>query len=314
MNKSRATGWEVMRSADGSILQSAIETRPINDYHSAGRANGWITRAVVLQTYFADEDAERTGAGNQRCILCDVRTYGRYQRHLNRVPVLQRTHGLFDHDIYIPRPSRQDIEKGTLRTGSAANSGIAPTGAHLMDGDHVLIGFLDNDVTQPVILPFAMAHPSSRYVPEAADARAKRIRYNGVLVEWDKDSNFKIDATEAASDVLGTNGAEESVSGTGGQITLVTTDGSSKTSIHLNEQGQILFGSDPTTPSDEPLVLGNLWIDFMGRLLLAISQLTVGTGVGPSTIPINFQDFLDLKTEAEAKTQVSDFIFARKAY
>lgn len=313
MIKARSTGWEVMRSENGSLLQSAIPSRPVNFNHSAGEANGWITRAVVLQTYFADED-ERLGVGNQRCITCDVRTYGRYQRHLPRVPVLQRSHGLFDHDVYIPRSASQDIDQGQLRTGAAADANQAPTGAHLIDGDHVLIGFLDNDSSQPVILPFVMPHPSSRYVPEASDGRVKRIRYNGVLLEWDADSNFKIDATEAANEVFAANGVEESASGTGGQITLVTTDGTNKTSIHLNEQAQLLLGSDPTTPSDEPIVLGNLWIDVMKQLIDAILALTVGTAVGNSTTPINFQTFLDLKADIEAKNQVSDFIFAKKEH
>jgi hypothetical protein len=183
-----------------------------------------------------------------------------------------------------------------------------------MDGDHVLVGFLDNDPSQPVILPFVLAHPSSNYVPLKAEGRVKRMRHNGVLLEWDKDGNIRIDATESAKSELDRLGKEQSNSGIGGQITLVTTDGTNQTSIHLNEQGQILLGSDPAFPSDEPLVLGNLWISAMGELLDAIANLTVGTGTGPSTTPINFLEFDALRTKINNKLHVSDFIFAKKAY
>lgn len=310
---SDSTGYEIMMTEDGNILQSGARSRAEVKHRDVDNVQGWITRAVVLQTYYADEDSRSTWLKtNQKCVLCDVRTYGRYSRPLFKVPVLQRSHGLWDADIYVPRGSKVNIEGGACVPMPSDQQG--PTSAERLDGDHVLIGFMDNDPQQPVILPFVLAHPASRYTPKATDGRVRRIRHNGVLVEWDKDANFKIDATGAAKADLLNTGAEVSNSGIGGQVTLVTTNGVNQTSIHLNAAGQILLGSNPATPSSEPLVLGNLWISIMDELIDAIKALTVGTGTGPSSTPINFATFDAIKSKIDQKLHVSDFIFARKTY
>jgi hypothetical protein len=300
----------------GMLLQSGMQGRPANHYQDLESTNGWITRAVVLQTYYADED-DRNGwvsNGLQRCVLCDVRTYGVYQRVLRKVPVLQKKQSLWDEDIDIPRPATLNLQGGILRTGSAADSGYPPTAAEDLDGDHVLVGFLDNDPSQPVILPFEMPHPNSNYRPEQANGRVRRLRYKGILMEWDSSSNFTIDATGAAKEALLEQGVEDSASGSGGQITLKTSDGNNQTSIHLNAAGQILFGSDPAVVSTEPMVLGNLWISLMEELIEEIKRITVGTGVGPSTVPLNIVQFEAIKTKVTQKLHVSDFIFGKKSY
>jgi len=309
----RSTGWEVMATENGDVLQSGVYTRPENHYQDLNTVMGWVTRAVVLQVYFPEEDDRNAWTeGKQRCLTCDVRTYGRFQRNLFRVPVLQRTHALWDEDLYVPRPSRLDLDGGSIISQPSGDE--QPTPADRLDGDHVLIGFLDNDPQQPVVLPFSMAHPSAQYVPSAADGHTRRIRHNGVALAWDSDGNVTLDATEAARELLGDKGSEESNSGTGGKITLITSDGTNKTSIQLNEKGQILLGSDPQSPSDEPIVLGSQWISIMGELIDAILALTVGTGVGPSSVPVNAAQFSAIKAKIDAKLHVSDFIFAKKAH
>lgn len=49
--------------------------------------------------------------------------------------------------------------------------------------------------------------------------------------------------------------------------------------------------------ADESIVLGNKLNDWLGQLIDAIAQLTVGTPVGPSTPPINVAIFNKLKTQ-----------------
>jgi hypothetical protein len=323
MDHAHLTGFEVMETSDGNILQSGAKSRPTNNHLDVDNVQGWITRAVVLQTYYADEDqrfGKTAGAPSggfpsktQKAVLCDVRTYGRYSRVLPKVPVLQRIHGVWDQDIYIPRGARTNITGGDLVSDPSDNK--QPTSAEQMDGDHVLVGFLENDPQQPVVLPFVMAHPNSGYTPEQAGGRVRRIRHNGTLVEWDGAGNLTLDATGSAAADIRTDGAETSNSGVGGQITLVTSDGSNQTSIHLNAAGQILLGSDTAVPADEPLVLGNLWISVMGDLINAIKAITVTTPSGPSTLPLlNAASFDAIKAAIDAKTHVSDFIFAKKAY
>jgi hypothetical protein len=203
MSQSRLTGYETMRTARGDVLQAGVKSRPSVKHQNLESTDGWITRAVVTATYYADEDDR---GQDQRSIVCDVRTYGRYTRELPKVPVLQRTHSLWDHDIYTPRPARQDIEGGDL-VGSGSKD-KEPTSAEKLDGDHVLIGFLDNDPNQPVILPYTLVHPKANYRPLAADGHVRRIRHNGVLMAWDKAGNFSIDATGGAAEVFGSKGSE----------------------------------------------------------------------------------------------------------
>ena len=308
-----ATGYETMRAGDGSVLQAGIPSRSISMHHDISSVQGWITRAVVIKTYFTEEDT-RSGwtKGVQRNILCDVRTYGRYSRSLAKVPVLQRTQGRHDEDIYIPRDSRQDIEGGTLATGGTKST-ARPSAAESMDGDHVLIGFLDNDPQQPVVLPFVFSHPKSACQPTAAIGRVKRMRHQGTLVEWDKDGNFTIDATGVAAEILGPKGTEVPAPGKG-KITLVNKDlGGSKLSVILDASsapGKLLLGSDPLVPSTEPFVCGNLLVTAVNALVDQIKAITTVGSPSPHTISPASQAQLEAAKAAFAAA-LSAFIFGK---
>jgi hypothetical protein len=305
-------GYDTVEMPDGSILQAGVWSGP--DWDST---EGWITRAVVLKTYFADDHLWKNRAwaqeGQNRVVVCDVRTLGRRSRDLKAIPVAQRTSGLFDEDIYIPRGASKNIEGGPLVSEGKAE-GSQATAAEVTDGDYVLVAFLESDPHQPFILPFCFPHPNAKNFPKQEDGRVKRFRHNGTLIKWDENGNLTIDATGAAKDELDANGEEQSASGDGGQITIKTSDGTNVTSIHLDNTGQVRFGSDPTSAADEPMIMGNLWIDVMGRLIDAITQLTVIASGSPSSTPVNTAAFLALKTEIESKAQVSDFIFGKKAH
>jgi hypothetical protein len=258
---SRATGYETMRTRTGDVLQAGVKTRPAAAHHDLTSTYGWITRAVVTATYYADEDQR---GHDPRSMSCDVRTYGRYTRELPKVPVLQRTHGLWDYDIYTPRAARQDIEGSDLiGTGS---KGKRPTSAEKMDGDHVLIGFLDNDPNQPVILPFTLGHKNANYRPAAADGHVRRIRHNGVLMAWDKDGNFSIDATGGAAEILGPKGTEVA---SGGNVSV-----SGVTVKLLSDEVELGNGAG------DAVVLGDAYQTQFNNFLTALSTWS-GAVVGP---------------------------------
>lgn len=307
--------WKTGMLLDGTVIQAGVPLHRGADWFDT---RGFMTRAVVTKTYYADDpEWEDRGwaQGTVRGICCDVRTYGRYSRMLWRVPVLQRVHGLHDEDVYVPRQSTQNLAPGgTLVTLPSGPNGPRPTPAENLDGDHVLVGFLEGNPDNPVIFPYALPHPSSSQRLIEGGGRVRRFRHAGVTIEWSEDGNLTLDASGAAKEELGPQGAEQPNSGTGGQITIRTSDGTNTTSIHLDEQGAIRLGSDPVTPADEPLVLGNLWIELMGELIDAIKAITVGTGVGPSTTPINFAAFDAIKAKINARQHVSDFLFGKKTY
>lgn len=311
--RARQTGWELMQTPDGAIIQSGSYRRPGNSHHDVSNTMGWMTRAVVLATYYGDDGEARGWAGKTRAVYCDVRTYGRYTRFLSRVLVLQEGHGLWDTDFRVPRPSRSTLSGGDVVSQPSGDK--VPTPAEDLDGDHVLVGFLDNDPHQPVVLPFVMAHPNSRYEPKAADGRVRRIRHNGTLIEIDKEGNVTLDGRGSAAEEFSAGGAEQSNSGTGGKVLLVTKDGSGNvTSVYLNNQGQIHFGGAPGTAT-EPFVCGNVLKSIMGDLRTAVRNLKLMTAWGPTIgQPLNLAEFEAVFARFDADEHSSDFIFGKKTY
>jgi hypothetical protein len=271
---------------------------------------GWITRGVVLQTFFADEDQrdeESAPNPNQRLILCDVRTYGRYSRILPRVPVLQRTQGLHDLDITIPRKARVNLQGSALNT-----EGVQATPAQSMDGDHVLVTFLDNDPQQPRILPFTEGHPASAARPVAAEGRVRVIRHQGTSLSWDQEGNFTLDATTVAAEELAADGSEVAAPGKG-TITFKNKDAAGGLlSIVMDASttpGKILLGSDPATAAAEPFVCGSLYESLLNDLITAILAHTHTAPSGATGTPLNTTDFESL----DPAGTLSEFIFGKQA-
>jgi hypothetical protein len=127
-----------------------------------------------------------------------------------------------------------------LATMPSGKTSTKPTPAENLDGDHVMVGFLEGNPDNPVILPFCLPHPSTSRALKDADGRVKRLRHAGVSIEWDEGGNLTIDASEATTEKLGSSGAEVSNSGTGGIITIKTQDSASATSsIVLDASGGI---------------------------------------------------------------------------
>lgn len=314
-NHASATGFETMVAGDGTVLQAGIPSRSAAMHAPLDAGGTWIVRAVVEQVYFTEEDT-RNGwtKGSQRNVLCDVRTYGRYSRQLKKVPVLQRTQGLWDEDIYIPRASKLNLEGGQLATGGSKSTST-PTAAENMDGDHVLIGFLDGDPHQPVVLPFMFSHPKSNQQPTAAQGRVKRMRHQGTLLEWNKDGDFIIDATGVALEALGAKGAEQPAAGKG-KITFVNKDTAGKqVSIVLDPSsapGKLLLGSDPAAPATEPFVCGNLLVTAVNGLVDAVKGITTQGAPSPHTVSVASQTQLE-SSKAAFQSALSTFIFGKQA-
>lgn len=235
------SGYETMIGAHGEIYQAGMPSRLASENDPGASIHGYITRAVVLAVYFPEEDT-RNGwvKGLQKNILCDVRTLGRISRHLYKVPVLQAAQGLWDEDLYVPRASFINITGGTLATGSAATDGQQPTAAESLDGEHVLVGFLENNPKCPVILPFTLGHPNTHRAPLKSEGRIRRMRHNGTMIAWDSEGNLTLDARGAAKPHLDSSGHEISNSGIGGIITIQTKDVSgAQSSIQLDAQGSL---------------------------------------------------------------------------
>jgi hypothetical protein len=172
------------------------------------RIAGTVVRAVVIRTYFADEEkrvgvAEANARGNTpiKAVSCDVLTYGgRHRFFLPRIPVAQAAHGLNDHDLWIPRPSTIDLKTGqapVLPQYGNVSDPRSISDPRNLDGDHVLVEFLENDPQQAFVRFDQLPHPSATYRMERADGERRRSRFRGVVQEIDEQGNLTVDTTQA---------------------------------------------------------------------------------------------------------------------
>lgn len=264
------------------INQAAVCKRdPLPDTF-AENALGYLAEAVVLSVYFPEDETVTLAQSSAR-LTCDVRTLGLCPRNYYRVPVLQTTQGLFDEDLYVPRATSQNISGGALQmTGSGG------TPAEDCDGDRVLLAFLNNDFHLPVILPVQFAHPSARNKPAKADGHKRRIRINGAFIEWDKQGNITIDAQGAALEELGASGTEQSAAGTGGEITLITKDGSGATlSVKLDKTGKITIDATAVelTGGSEAMVLGDTLKSALDTFCTTVSTASSAPDIATKIAP-----------------------------
>ncbi|HUT76980.1 MAG TPA: hypothetical protein VM285_04800 [Polyangia bacterium] len=180
----------------------------------APSTSGVITRAVVIQTYFADDpsisasyrDLEGGFPREIKAVSASVLTYGRPGRHafLPRVPVVQARHGLNDHQsLWIPRPTTVDLSTGNApilpdgHQGDREQTGD-PTN---FDGEHVLVTFIDNDSQQPIIIG-SLPHPRANYRMVAAEGEKVRSRFRGVESSIDQDGNVLVETYAANSGAI----------------------------------------------------------------------------------------------------------------
>jgi len=212
---------------NGEILQGGVAPR-YADSAPSYRPRGTLYRAIVIRTFTTDDPVrtEDRKASTVRTVdvECDVVLTKSHVR-LRRVPVLQRNHGLNDlHNVWIPRPCTRVINTdGTTDAGRTLNlKGVSRRGTPIgvppaftdLDGDHVLVSFIDNDMESPVIVG-ALAHARTRRLVVAGDgwredgsgaARGEvgenefYTRHRGTEVRINEQGDLLFDALGATTD------------------------------------------------------------------------------------------------------------------
>jgi hypothetical protein len=212
---------------NGRTIKSGISPEPMR---SSTGADG-IYRGVVLKTY-ATDDSSRSEA-HPFAVKCDVLLY-RALYTLLQVPVLQSNHGLNDADLWIPRPSSRSLGGGPLNLAGRSLRGALepfPTKLGDLDGDHVLVQFIEHDPEFPVIMG-AYPHPRTKRLvvagpgwQEAAlgiergkpQLGERYFRYRGVEVRINDSGDVLVD-TVGAYNKLGE--VTETPTPLGGQVRL----------------------------------------------------------------------------------------------
>lgn len=231
---------------NGTRLQSGIPKQP--RVMNPGSAEGVLLRGVVTATYvtddpqhpLADEDATVPTA-----VYCDVMVYGNSPTFIPKALVCQERSGLHSGHVWKPRAASQTITGDTLDFDKGANPAT-------IDGDHVLVGFLNGNFNQPLILR-ALPHPASDVGNEelgvghrlklvSGDGDPDFWKHNGTYYGIHKNGDFYIDTTHANDGTLDEEGHEPDP----------PTDGKGSVVCQLPQDAkwsvQLLDMSDPLNP------------------------------------------------------------------
>jgi len=200
--------------------QAGIPTipRPRGRHRAAG---GLLLRGIVVTTYEVDSDnhpqapVDGRNLSNPAAIYCDVLVYpsiaGQRWYGLKNVLVTQDIAGLHRGRIWRPRAANIDITGGELNL----DNGTIPANT---DADHVLVGFMHDNLSQPIILR-ALPHPNmdvgredeaigQRMRLKATDGDPDFFRHHGIHYGVTDAGNFLVDSTYANNGAIDAAGKE----------------------------------------------------------------------------------------------------------
>ncbi len=148
--------WKALRGPNGSVLPSGLDVHTRGARAPLAPGNG-PKRAVVVHTYVpADEENLRKFG-----IECDV-VLLRSHVPLARVPVAQTNHGVNNvWHPWIPRPSTRTVSANQGMSLGGSGEQASPFGD--LDGDQVLVEFMDGDLDTPVITR-ALSHEQTKRI------------------------------------------------------------------------------------------------------------------------------------------------------
>lgn len=167
------------------MLGKGVRTQngiPVRFRRENSNPNGLLLKAVVTATYVTDSEEHpkiNDTINTPSVVYCDVVVYSNmsYCRwfSLSKVLVSQKRGGIHNDDIWKPKAVSKNI-LGDFNSTKGSNPGS-------LDGDHVLIGFINNSFNEPIIIR-GIPHPS-RDIYNESNELGKRIKLK--LVDGDPD-------------------------------------------------------------------------------------------------------------------------------
>lgn len=197
----------------GAALQTSLRGKTIAPPSSMGL----LLRGVVVATYVTDDakNAYNTVKTTPYAVFCDVLCYGPgaggTQTLITNALVSQDRAGIQSGDVWHPRAASIDTSGQPLS--------LAYSNLMALDGDHVLIGFIDGTYQSPVILR-CLPHPQAdtgQSAAEPADGQRVRLKLTdgspdlrktlGVVTGVDKSANVVMRTLYANDGSLTAKGA-----------------------------------------------------------------------------------------------------------
>lgn len=282
--------WRPQVGRKGTVLQSGIPHRPAR--YGKADTKGLLLRGVVVATYLVDDANHPTEQPVQ--VYCDVMVYSGMRdtrwMYMPRCVVIQDRGGaLHSGRVWKPRAASVDI------SGSTEFNIEQATNPAYMDGDHVVIGFFDNDFAQPIIIG-GIAHPSrdignterdvgNRLNVRLADGDPDFWKHHGVFYGVSDAGDFVVDTTRGTNGVLETDGKEAEPPGDGsaGNVVMRLPVGSTIT-VQIDGGASITIEEKD---GNAKLTLGDGAESgvIFSALKTAYDAHTHPTGVGPSGPP-----------------------------
>ncbi len=287
--------WSPHIDSNGVTTEAGIPTAAYVG-HPGGRTFKGVITAVNVYDSTSDLDV-LAGSPAFNAVYVNVLTYGSHTRLYRNVLWTSERQGLHEGSIKLPRAARIDIG-GDLNPNTANPANL--------DGDHVIIGFLENDWSQPYVLR-SIPHPSSdignsdeiighRMRVKESDGTPNLQKHNGGFWGIDGTGNFWIDLTKSHAGTYKSDGSEPDApeDGNSGNVTVKSQPGSTLTiqmgtntitltesdgklvitnsgDTELNTSGNVKLGSG----ASQPLVYGNTYsADISTALAQAITGWT----------------------------------------
>lgn len=265
---------------------------------------GLLLRGVVLSVY----EVETRLAGRQPLLepRCDVYVYsgmrGMKWAILSNVMITYDSGGLHDGSNRLPNPTTKDLVTG-LEIDSEG-----PTNPADMDGDHVLVGFLDDDIENPVILRY-IQHPRANLGNEERPQdvqltntaeRSDLRKFRGTVSGADAKGNFIVDARYANTGETSPSG-QEARWGTeqlDPDSAVVDVDGSSGNVSLKARAGALIRQEIHDLPDSEDVVVSQLSAETLKVFKASDNAVTI-QGFGSSTT-VSFGDGAKSAVIAEA--------------
>lgn len=291
-----------IRAPSGALLQSGIPKRTPLPYPL--KARGLILRGVVVATYVVDDGdhpgADGSNANGPRSVYCDVIAYsslsGMRWRSIPQCLVRQDRGGIHDGGVWKPRAATKDITGGPLDP----NRGSNPAN---WDGDHVLIGFIDDSLNLPVILG-GIPHPNAdagvgdsstrqRLQLKVVDGDPRFVKHHGSHFGIDGDGNWLMDSRFAHGGELEEDGSEPAppTDGKGSHTAKLPLDAS---------HAVVLYDmTDPENPDEKV----HLTITKDGLVFEMVEDKTVFT-ITKDTVVIDVEDGANPVTVTDGEIQL----------
>jgi hypothetical protein len=209
---------------NGHRYQSATPKQP--NSRGMTEAAGLLLRGVVVAVYVVDDGSHPATdympeGFDPPEMYCDVLCYGSSRARWvlkSRVLVAQPLgSGLHNGKIWRPRATTKNVS-GTVAEGQTLQGVSAANDPGQWDGDHVLVGFIDNRPDMPVIVA-AIPHPQvdkrDSAPNERRDMRLRVVdgdpsiwKHHGTLYGVETDGNFLVDTRFAHNGALDSVGHE----------------------------------------------------------------------------------------------------------